>query len=247
MSSFTDPNCPICLQDVSYIIEDKEILRNITIKIQKDGITGIIGPSGSGKSTFLRLLNRLISPTTGKILLDRVELREIPPRELRKTVGLVQQRPFLFSGTVRDNLIYGPQIWEIKYTEAILLDLLVKVALPSDFLDRNIAGLSGGEQQRVSLARSLANQPRILLLDEPTSALDIGSEEVFEKTLRALSGEGIKIIIVTHSLEQTKRLTDQLLFLREGQLIESTTTQGFFQRYNEEDVRMFFKGKDVII
>ncbi|MBK5114631.1 MAG: ATP-binding cassette domain-containing protein [Candidatus Heimdallarchaeota archaeon] len=206
-----------------------------------NGITGIIGPSGSGKSTFLRLLNKLISPTKGIVRFKDVDIAEKESPELRKEIGMVLQRPFLFKGTVKSNLLYGPTIWKIDYTDEALCKLLDTVGLETDFLERNIDGLSGGEQQRVSLARSLANNPIVLLLDEPTTALDIVSEEIIENTLKRLAAECIKIIIVTHSLEQTKRLTDQLLFLREGQLIEKTTSKDFFKRYNDEEIHSFFK------
>ena len=236
-------DCPICLQNVSFGINSNQIIKNISVKIDRKGITGIIGPSGSGKSTFLRLLNRLISASTGKISLDGECYDTIPIRNLRKRIGLVQQRPYLFPETVRDNLTYGPRIWGINLLEKDFFALLDEVALPHEFLDRNVENLSGGEQQRVSVARSLANNPEILLLDEPTGALDIVSEEILENTIKKLSQEGIKIIIVTHSLEQTKRLTDQLLFLKEGKFIEKTSTKEFFRKYNEEEIRGFFKKK----
>ncbi|UCG01230.1 MAG: phosphate ABC transporter ATP-binding protein [Candidatus Heimdallarchaeota archaeon] len=236
-----DEDCPICFQNVNFEINSNRIIKDISVKIDRKGITGIIGPSGSGKSTLLRLMNRLISATSGKISLDSEWYDTIPVRELRKRIGLVQQRPYLFPETVRDNLTYGPSIWGINLTEKDLFELLDKVALPHEFLDRKIENLSGGEQQRVSVARSLSNNPDILLLDEPTSALDIVSEEILEDTLRKLSQEEIKIIIVTHSLEQTKRLTDQLLFLKGGEFIEKTSTKEFFQKYNEEEIRGFFK------
>ncbi|MFX1286676.1 MAG: ATP-binding cassette domain-containing protein [Promethearchaeota archaeon] len=226
------------------MINSNQILSDISVKIDRKGITGIIGPSGSGKTTFLRLLNRLNSASTGQISLEGEDYESIPVRELRKRIGLVQQRANLFPETVRDNLNYGPEIWGDKYTEEDLIDLLAKVALPKEFLDRNVENLSGGEQQRVSVARSLANKPEILLLDEPTSALDIVSEEILEETINNLALDGIKIIIVTHSLEQTKRLTDQLLFLREGKFIEKTSTKEFFQKYNEKEIRGFFKKKE---
>ncbi len=236
-------DCPICFQNVSFGINSTQIIKNISVKIDRKGITGIIGPSGSGKSTFLRLVNRLISATTGKISLDGEYYDKIPVRELRKRIGLVQQRPYLFPETVHDNLTYGPRIWGISLSKNDLTELLDKVALPHEFLDRDVDNLSGGEQQRVSVARSLANNPDILLLDEPTSGLDIISEEILENTLMRLSQEGIKIIIVTHSLEQTERLTDQLLFLKDGKFIEKTSTKEFFKKYNEEEIRGFFKKK----
>ncbi|MFX0184954.1 MAG: phosphate ABC transporter ATP-binding protein [Candidatus Hodarchaeota archaeon] len=232
---------PICLRNVSFEIDSNQILKDISVKIDKKGITGIIGPSGSGKTTFLRLLNRLISASTGKIILEGRDYDTIPVRELRKRIGLVQQRPYLFPETVRDNLTYGPRIWGNNISELDLEKLLEKVALPKVFLDRNVVNLSGGEQQRVSVARSLANNPEILLLDEPTSSLDIVSEEILENTIRKLSQDGIKIIIVTHSLEQTNRLTDQLLFLKDGEFKEKTSTKAFFQRYDAEEIKGFFK------
>ncbi|MFX0052950.1 MAG: phosphate ABC transporter ATP-binding protein [Candidatus Hermodarchaeota archaeon] len=236
-----EEDCPICLHNVSYEINSNEILKDISVKIDKKGITGIIGPSGSGKRTFLRLLNRLISTSTGKIILEGNDYETIPVRELRKRIGLVQQRPHLFPETVRDNLTYGPKIWGNNISEQELEKLLERVALPKDFLDRNVDTLSGGEQQRVSVARSLANNPEILLLDEPTSSLDIVSEEILEDTIKKLSQDGIKIIIVTHSLEQTSRLTDQLLFLSDGKFKEKTSTKSFFQKYDEDEIRGFFK------
>ncbi|MFX0116349.1 MAG: ATP-binding cassette domain-containing protein [Candidatus Hodarchaeota archaeon] len=244
MCASNDEKGPIFLEKVGYTVQDKEILSNVTIKIDRKGITGIIGPSGAGKSTFLRLLNRLISPSQGKLLLEGSDYTIIPIRQLRKKIGLVQQRPFLFPGSVRDNIEYGPKIWGLEYSEEELIVILAKVALPSEFLDRPIEGLSGGEQQRVSLARSLANQPQVLLLDEPTSGLDVASEEIFEQTVQELSQEGIKIIIVTHSLEQTKRLTDQLLFVKDGQLIEKIGTLEFFEKYTEDEIRGLFKDKE---
>ncbi|MHA1124329.1 MAG: ABC transporter ATP-binding protein [Candidatus Heimdallarchaeota archaeon] len=237
-------HCIFSVRDVSFNLGEKEILSNISIDLSKDSITGIIGPSGSGKSTFLRLLNNLISPSTGDIIFNEQNLSEILPTDLRKQIGLVQQQAYLFEGTVESNLLYGPKIWSIDYTKDDLLNLLDKVALDHDYLERNIEGLSGGEQQRVSLARSLANQPCVLLLDEPTSSLDVVSEEIIENTLKQLSTEGIKIIIVTHSLEQTKRLTDQLLFLKDGKLVEQTTSKDFFSRYSDEEIRSFFKKRE---
>jgi putative ABC transport system ATP-binding protein len=154
--------CPICFQNVSFIIDSNQILSNISIKIDRKGITGIIGPSGSGKSTFLRLMNRLSSATTGKISFEGEDYDMIPVRELRKKIGLVQQRPYLFPETVRDNLLYGPEIWGNHSTEEDLKNLLNKVALTKEFLDRKVENLSEGEQQRVSVARSLANNPEIL-------------------------------------------------------------------------------------
>ena len=235
----------IKLDNVEYRVNGKSILKEITVSLTENCITGIIGPSGSGKSTFLRLVNKLISPTKGTIHYKGIDLADFSPRELRKEIGLVQQRPYLFNGTVRENLEYGPKIWDIKYDQDQLESLLKKVSLTSDFLNRNVEELSGGEQQRVSLARTLANKPKIILADEPTSSLDIVSEEIIEETLNKLCKEGgVKIIIVTHSLEQTKRLTQQLLFLKDGEFISKTKTKEFFNQYSDTEIRGMFKKKE---
>jgi UDP-glucose/iron transport system ATP-binding protein len=125
----------------------------------------------AGKSSFLRLLNRLDEPTGGTVLLDGVDYHQIPPRELRRTVGLVTQRPFLFAGTVHQNVGFGPRQRGDTISDARTEELLARVGL-SGYANRDVANLSGGEAQRVSLARALANSPRVQLLDEPTSALD---------------------------------------------------------------------------
>ncbi len=231
------------LVNIAFQVGENKILNDITADINSSGITGIIGPSGAGKSTFLRLLNKLISPSEGKIFYKTQDTKDIPPQIIRKEIGLVQQRPFLFNGTIKENILYGPKIWAIEYSDNDLIQLLQKVALGKEFLNRQVEGLSGGEQQRVSLARSLANRPYVLLLDEPTSSLDINSEEIIETTLKQLNQEGIKIIIVTHSLEQTERLTESILFLREGKLIEKISTDNFFSKYDINEIHSFFKEK----
>lgn len=231
------------IENIAFKIGETNILNQITVDIDSSDITGIIGPSGAGKSTFLRLLNKLISPSEGTIFFKNQDTKEISSQKIRKEIGLVQQQSFLFNGTVKENLLYGPKIWDIQYSDNDLIQLLQKVALGKEFLNRQVEGLSGGEQQRVSLARSLANKPNVLLLDEPTSSLDINSEEIIETTLKQLNREGIKIIIVIHSLEQTERLTQSILFLRKGKLIEKTSTDNFFSKYDINEIRSFFKEK----
>ena len=161
--------------------------------------------------------------------------------ELRKKIGLVQQRAYLFQGTVRYNLLYGPNIWGIEYSDDDLIALLIKAGLSEKFLNRDVANLSEGEKQRASLARSLANEPQVLLLDEPTSALDIVSEEIIENTLVKLAEEGLTILIVTHSLEQTERITDQVLLVKKGKIVEKTATKVFFKENDKQLIKDFFK------
>ncbi len=235
----------LTLNDVSYSVGTTQILKKINVTITKDkGITGIVGPSGSGKTTFLRLLNKLISPSQGEITLNNsYQYSTQPSRELRKKIGLLHQNPFLFPGTVKANVEYGPQIWNIPLSFEEINNLLRKVDLnPLKYIDRIASDLSGGEKQRVCLARTLANKPCVLLLDEPTSSLDIVSERIVEETLNKLVKEdGIKIIIVTHSLEQTKRLTDEIIFLKNGRIETQTSTKFFFSTYSENQIIDLFK------
>lgn len=232
------------LQKVTVEYDGKTILSNITVNIKPNGVLGIIGPSGSGKSTFLRLLNKLIPPSAGKIYYRGKNLTELPARELRKEVGMLQQKPYLFEGTVRENIEYGPNLWGISYKDEELQMLLEKVALDPELLNRKVSSLSVGEQQRVDLARTLANKPSTLLLDEPTSSLDVASKDLVEQTIRRLATEGIKIIIVTHSLKQTKTLTNRLLLLKAGQLKGKTKTEVFFKENDEQKIRKFFQAED---
>ena len=228
------------LEKVSYQINGYQILRDLSFRISSTNITGIIGSSGSGKSTLLQLLNKLLSPTQGHILYQNQDISNVPSRKLRKNIGLVQQNPFLFNGSIIENILYGPKIWGQQLTEKRINDLLNGVELPKSMLNKDISQLSGGEQQRVSLIRTLANNPEVLLLDEPTSSLDIKTEDTIEKLLLNLSKQGISIIIVTHSLEQAKRLTNQVIVLREGLLEQKIPTNTFFQEYDDESIQKMF-------
>jgi len=228
------------LEQVSYQINGHQILKDLSLRINFKGITGILGPSGCGKSTLLHLLNKLISPTQGRILYQNEDIAKISSRNLRKEIGLVQQSPFLFPGTILENIKYGPKIWGEQLEEKRIDYLLKSVGLSNNFINKDISHLSGGEQGRVNFIRTLANKPKVLLLDEPTSSLDVSTEKMIEKSLINQSKQGTGIIIVTHSLEQAKRLTDQVIILKEGHLEQKITTNAFFQEYDPETIQKMF-------
>ena len=196
------------------------IVRDISLSVERGELLGIVGPSGSGKSSFLRLLNRLDEPTSGTVFLAGVDYRTIEPRELRRRVGMVTQRPFLFPGDVRVNVRFGPAQRGEALTDARISELLDRVGLP-DFAARNVANLSGGEQQRVSLARALANRPEVLLLDEPTSALDEKARAGIEELIRTLVSAGqATFLLVTHDLDQARRLCRRVAIIEAGRLVQ---------------------------
>ena len=194
------------------------IVRDISLEVHRGELLGIVGPSGSGKSSLLRLLNRLDEPTSGTVYLEEQDYRNIPPRELRRRVGMVTQRPFLFPGNVASNLRFGPAQRREALADDEIGRLLERVGLPG-FGGRNIANLSGGEQQRVSLARALANRPEILLLDEPTAALDEQAKVGVENLIRSLVDGGEQtFVLVTHDREQARRVCDRVGVMKKGQL-----------------------------
>jgi putative ABC transport system ATP-binding protein len=192
----------------------RRVLDEVTACIPAAGITVISGPSGAGKTTLLRLCNRLEVPDDGMVRYRGQPMDELDPLVLRRRVGMVFQRPTPFPGTVADNLtVAHPDAGPEKMSAA-----LRRVALDPALLAQEARTLSGGELQRMCLARTLVTQPETLLLDEPTSALDEEPKQVFETTARELATQGITIIWVTHDRAQAERVADQIYQLRDGHL-----------------------------
>ena len=199
---------------VSVLRAGRRVLDEITARIPAAGITVVSGPSGAGKTTLLRLCNRLEVPDGGKVCYRGQPLDELDPLVLRRRVGMVFQRPTPFPGTVADNLaVARPDADAGELSTA-----LDRVALDPDLLSQEARTLSGGELQRMCLARTLVTQPETLLLDEPTSALDAQPKQVFEAAARHLAAQGITIIWVTHDNAQARRIADQVYQLRDGHL-----------------------------
>jgi putative ABC transport system ATP-binding protein len=199
----------------------KVLVSGATFEVRKGETLAIVGPSGSGKSSLLRLLNRLDEPTSGTLYLDGTDYHQIPPRDLRRRVGMVLQRPFLFPGKVADNLQFGPRQRGRNLSPAEIEELLAGVGLLG-FDSRDVSNLSGGEAQRVSFARALANSPEALLLDEPTSSLDEAAKRDVETLIKGIGQEhGIACVLVTHDVAQAARLAERALVLESGQIIRS--------------------------
>jgi putative ABC transport system ATP-binding protein len=203
----------------------KVLVADATFAVYRGEMLAIVGPSGSGKSSLLRLLNRLDEPTSGTVYLDGLDYRQIAPRELRRHVGMVTQRAFLFSGTVAENLQFGPRQRGESLSESRVEELLAAVGL-GGYGSRDVANLSGGEGQRVSFARTLANSPEVLLLDEPTSALDDDSKREVETIIQQIAArQGIAGVLVTHDVAQAARLARRALVLEGGRIVRSGTVE----------------------
>lgn len=173
--------------------------------------TAVVGPSGAGKSTLARLFNRLADPDTGRILLDAVELDQLDILTLRRRVGLVAQRPTLVTDTVAEEVRVGNPDAEVG-------KLLIRVGLPEQFAHRRCAELSGGEAQRVCLARALAVEPEWLVLDEPTSALDGVNVAVVGDVIREHVADGGGVVLISHDEGFVDRIAERVLTLAAGKL-----------------------------
>lgn len=188
------------------------VLHGLSITADRSQITVLAGPSGSGKSTLLRLLNRLAAPSAGVVLLDGVDVSSMDPLALRRRVGMVFQRPTPFPGTVMDNL----RAARTGLGDAGAVAALARVGLDAALLDRRADDLSGGEAQRMCIARTLLTEPEVLLMDEPTSSLDPDSRLAIERLARTLADSGIAVVWVTHDLAQVERLADRTWVIVEG-------------------------------
>jgi len=220
------------------------ILKDVSFEAGGKCIHAIVGPSGSGKTTILRLLNKLESPEQGRILLDGIDITNIPARTLRKDVGMVFQVPALFKGNIEDNILFGPRLNKPVNPVQDVKKLLQIVGLKNVELTREIDNLSIGQQQRVSFARALANKPKMLLLDEPTSALDPSAANNFLDLAKKIHLKmGINIIIVTHILHHAQRIADSVCLLAEGEIVEQGPAKEFFEKPKTEVGQKFVRGE----
>lgn len=209
------------LSNVYFSHGEQQILENISGEIVNQTTTTFIGPSGAGKSTLFRILNGLLSPDHGEILFNHQRLAEFDPIELRKSIGIVLQEAIMLPGTVFDNLAITSQLHNHSFSmddAEILLDL---VDLDRQFLHKTAKDLSGGQKQKVSIARTLANQPKVLLLDEITASLDQISVKAIEQTIKKIKQKHqLTVLWITHNIEQAVRVGEQTWVMVDGQVIE---------------------------
>mgnify|MGYP000925809209 FL=1 len=212
----------IHLQQVSFSVKDKAILKSITGSFPKGKITTLVGPSGAGKTTLLKMCNGLLSPTDGLILIDNQTITTYEPTTLRKHVGIALQAAPMIAGTVFDNLALPLTLQGKKLTQQDAIQYLLDVGLDASFLHRATNELSGGQRQKVSIARALINQSSILFLDEITSALDRQSVQDIEALIVSLNKNyNVTIIWITHNLQQALTIGHYTWVMMDGELIET--------------------------
>ena len=245
----------ISVKDMCLWYGDHQALKNVNIEIPEKSITALIGPSGCGKSTFLKTLNRMndLIPgvkITGDIRYEGTDIfsKEVDVNNLRKEIGMVFQKPNPFPMSIYDNIAYGPRTHGI--TNKVELDEIVERALrdaaiwdeAKDRLKKNALGMSGGQQQRLCIARALAVQPKILLMDEPTSALDPISTSRIEELVMELK-ETYTIVMVTHNMQQAVRVSDHTAFFLLGELVEFGKTDDIFSQPKDQRTEDYITGR----
>ena len=245
----------ISVKDMCLWYGDHQALKHVNIEIPEKSITAFIGPSGCGKSTFLKTLNRMndLIPgvkITGDIRYEGTDIfsKEVDVNNLRKEIGMVFQKPNPFPMSIYDNIAYGPRTHGI--TNKVELDEIVERALRDaaiwdevkDRRKKNALGMSGGQQQRLCIARALAVQPKILLMDEPTSALDPISTSRIEDLVMELK-EKYTIVMVTHNMQQAVRVSDYTAFFLLGELVEFGRTDDIFSQPREKRTEDYITGR----
>lgn len=243
------------VKNVDLFYGDFQALKNVSMDMPENKITAFIGPSGCGKSTLLKSLNRMNDlvegvKINGEITLDGEDIYapKVDVNELRKRVGMVFQQPNPFSMSIYDNIAYGPRVHGIKKKKD--LDIIVERSLQGaalwdevkDKLKRNALQISGGQQQRLCIARALAVEPEVLLMDEPTSALDPISTSKIEELCESLK-DHYTIVIVTHNMQQAARISDYCSFFFEGEIIESDQTSAIFQNPKNKKTEDYITGR----
>lgn len=223
----------VSIKNLQKAFGDNVVLRDIDLDVHKGEVVVVLGPSGSGKSTMLRCINRLEHPTSGSIVVEGVDVcaKGVDLNKVRTHLGMVFQQFNLFAHmTVLQNVMLGPvDVLGVSKEEARgrAMDLLSRVGV-AEQADKVPAQLSGGQQQRVAIARSLAMQPKAMLFDEPTSALDPEMiNEVLEVMVR-LAQQGMTMIVITHEMNFARRVADRVVFMADGQIVETGTPDEFF-------------------
>lgn len=232
----------LTFKNVSYSADGLHILHKINGFFPKGKITALVGPSGAGKTTVFKLCNGLYSPISGEIYFNKQPLHTYKPVNLRRQIGLALQDATMISGSVRENLALPLTLQQKQLSEDKAKEYLELVDLEADLLDRDARDLSGGQRQKLSIARTLVNKPDVLLLDEITSSLDQNSRQEIEQLILMINETyDTTIIWITHSIAQARRMSDYTWVMIDGRLVESGDSR-LLDDPQHDDTRMFLKG-----
>ncbi len=238
MTTNSNSLMPLEVDNLNFLKGKRRLLVNISCRIKAKGTTVILGPNGAGKTLFLKSLHGLININSSNITFSKLPL----DKDIRKQQSMVFQFPILLRRSVINNLIFVVKQRNIKVNKEEILKLLKKVEL-LHLINENAVLLSGGEKQRLSLARAVITMPKVLFLDEATSNLDPYSIQIIEKMIQEVKKKGTKVIAVTHDLAQAKRLANDIIFINKGTICEHTIAKLFFTNPQSEEGKLFISGK----
>ena len=234
---------PLMVKKLIYANNNRQLIDGLNFKIELPGVSAIMGPNGAGKSLTLRLLHGLIKPTSGSIKWGTATNQDL----VQEHQAMVFQKPILLRRTVQDNLIYAlktkPKL--DKGAQTTLLQQALARAQLTSHAKSPARTLSGGEQQRLAMARALIHRPSILFLDEPTSSLDPSATKAVEDLIKTATLEGTKVIMVTHDIGQARRLSDEIIFLNQGKVTEHGTSEQVMSQPNSLAAQQYFSGQIV--
>ncbi len=231
---------PLSAEGLAFRAGDVSVLESVSFDVPPAMRTVVLGPNGAGKSVLLRLLHGLLEPTTGCVRWSQPDAAAV-----RRGQAMVFQRPVMLRRSVRDNVAFALQVAGVSNKSVLagrVEAALTRVGLQA-LAARPARLCSGGEQQRVAMARAWALQPEVLFLDEPTASLDPAATRSIEDTLHALHAQGTTIVMTTHDLGQARRHADRVLFLNRGRLVEDTPAEEFFQQPRSPEAAAFIKGE----
>jgi tungstate transport system ATP-binding protein len=230
---------PLEVDSLCFRVERDDLLKDISVTVDSAGITGILGPNGAGKSLFLRLLHGLLEPASGEIRWHHRRL----DKSIRRRQALVFQKPVLMRRSVAANIDF---VLNSSTRSRLRRDEVLQQAGLYRQRSQPARLLSGGEQQRLALARALATEPEVLLLDEPCASIDSATTLQIENLLQETSARGVKIILVTHDIGQARRLADDVIFMHDGRLLEYQSATTFFDSPSSPQASAYLDGRIVI-
>jgi len=230
---------PLELQDISFVAGGRIIIERLSLSIEAGPSTIILGANGAGKSVLMRLMHGLIAPSSGTI-----RWSDPASASLRRRQAMVFQRPVLLRRSALANITYALEVARVPRAEreSLAFEALESVGLPH-LAHRPARVLSGGEQQRLALARAWALHPEVLFLDEPTASLDPGAAREIENVIKAFDAAGTKIVMATHNLGQARRLGDEVIYLHQGRVLERAPMDRFFPQPSSPEAAAFVKGE----